>query len=37
VHPSAVLRAPGALRAEAEKEFVRDLRKVARWLEQHAS
>ncbi len=37
VHPSAVLRAPGPLRAEAEQEFVRDLTKVARWLEKHAS
>jgi uracil-DNA glycosylase family protein len=32
VHPSAVLRAPGDLRAEAEKAFVDDLKKVARYL-----
>ncbi|MDB4917436.1 MAG: Phage polymerase-related protein [Gemmatimonadetes bacterium] len=33
VHPSAVLRAPGALeRKQAEKEFVADLKKVARYL-----
>jgi DNA polymerase len=36
VHPSAVLRAPGPLRAEAEREFVSDLKKVARWMEKHA-
>jgi uracil-DNA glycosylase family protein len=36
VHPSAVLRAPGDLRAEAEREFVGDLKKVARWLSTHA-
>jgi DNA polymerase len=36
VHPSSVLRAPGELRAEAEKAFVRDIGKVARWLESHA-
>jgi DNA polymerase len=35
VHPSAVLRAPGDLRAEAEQAFVSDLKKVARWLEKH--
>ena len=35
VHPSAVLRAPGDLRAEAEKAFVDDLRKVARYLARH--
>jgi DNA polymerase len=33
VHPSAVLRAPSDLRAEAEKSFVADLRKVARYLQ----
>ena len=32
VHPSAVLRAPGDLRADAEKAFVDDLKKVARYL-----
>ena len=36
VHPSSVLRTPGDLRAEAERAFVNDLRKVARWLEKHA-
>jgi uracil-DNA glycosylase family protein len=36
VHPSAVLRAPGDLRAEAERQFVSDLKKVARWMETHA-
>jgi DNA polymerase len=36
VHPSAVLRAPSAVRAEAEQELVRDLKKVARWMEKHA-
>lgn len=36
VHPSAVLRAPSDLRADAEKAFVSDLKKVARWLELHA-
>jgi uracil-DNA glycosylase family protein len=35
VHPSAVLRAPSDLRADAEKELVRDLQKVARWMEKH--
>jgi len=35
VHPSAVLRAPGDLRAEAEKAFVDDLKKVARYLARH--
>ena len=35
VHPSSVLRAPGDLRAEAEKAFVADLRKVARYLASH--
>ena len=35
VHPSAVLRAPGELRAEAEQAFVDDLRKVARYLARH--
>jgi DNA polymerase len=32
VHPSAVLRSPGDLRAEAERDFVGDLQKVARYL-----
>jgi DNA polymerase len=32
VHPSAVLRAPGDLRAEMEKAFVADLKKVARYM-----
>ena len=36
VHPSAVLRAPSDLRAEAERLFVNDLKKVARWMETHA-
>jgi DNA polymerase len=36
VHPSAVLRAPSAVRAEAEQELVRDLKKVAQWMEKHA-
>ena len=36
VHPSAVLRAPRELRADAEKHFVGDLKKVARWMETHA-
>ena len=36
VHPSAVLRAPSDLRAEAERLFVNDLRKVARWMVTHA-
>ena len=36
VHPSAVLRAPADLRAEAERLFVNDLKKVARWMEAHA-
>jgi uracil-DNA glycosylase len=35
VHPSSVLRTPGELRAEAEKAFVDDLRKVARYLARH--
>jgi uracil-DNA glycosylase len=35
VHPSSVLRSPGDLRAEAEKAFVADLRKVARYLASH--
>ena len=33
VHPSAVLRSPSDQRALAEKMFVADLRKVARYLE----
>jgi DNA polymerase len=32
VHPSAVLRAPGDERAAAERAFVADLKKVARYL-----
>jgi DNA polymerase len=32
MHPSAILRAPSELRAAAEKAFVADLRKVARYL-----
>jgi DNA polymerase len=36
VHPSAVLRAPSALRAEAEQTFVADLKKVARYLARRA-
>ena len=35
VHPSSILRAPGDLRAEAEKAFVADLKKVARYLASH--
>ena len=35
VHPSAVLRAPGDERAEAERAFVNDLKKVARWMAAH--
>jgi DNA polymerase len=35
VHPSSVLRSPGDLRAEAERMFVNDLKKVARWMEKH--
>lgn len=36
VHPSAILRAPRELRVEAERSFVSDLRKVARYLEAHS-
>jgi DNA polymerase len=36
VHPSSVLRTPGDLREEAEKAFVADLRKVARYLARRA-
>jgi len=36
VHPSAVLRAPGDLRQDAEKAFVGDLKKVARYLAKRA-
>ena len=36
VHPSAVLRAPRELRAEAEQAFMDDLKKVARYLARHA-
>jgi uracil-DNA glycosylase family protein len=32
VHPSSILRAPSELRAEAEKAFVADMRKIARYL-----
>jgi DNA polymerase len=32
VHPSSILRAPADLRAEAEKAFVSDLKRVARFL-----
>ena len=32
VHPSAVLRAPADQRAEAEKQFMADIRKVAKYL-----
>ena len=32
VHPSSVLRSPSQYRAEAERGFVEDLRKVARYL-----
>jgi DNA polymerase len=35
VHPSAVLRAPSDLRAEAERLFVNDLKNVARWMVSH--
>ena len=35
VHPSSVLRAPSDLRAEAERMFVNDLKKVARWMATH--
>jgi DNA polymerase len=37
VHPSAVLRSPGDLRAEAERAFVDDLKKVAQYLARHGS
>ena len=36
VHPSAVLRAPSELRQDAEKAFVGDLKKVARYLAKRA-
>jgi uracil-DNA glycosylase family protein len=36
VHPSAVLRAPRELRQDTEKDFVADLKKVARYLAKHA-
>ena len=32
VHPSSILRAPSDVRADAEKAFVEDLKKVAKWL-----
>ena len=32
VHPSSILRAPSDVRADAEKQFVDDLKKVARYL-----
>jgi uracil-DNA glycosylase family protein len=35
VHPSAVLRAPAELRADAERQFVADLKKIARWMAAH--
>jgi uracil-DNA glycosylase family protein len=37
VHPSAVLRAPSELRADAEKAFVSDLKKVAAYLARRTS
>jgi DNA polymerase len=37
VHPSAVLRAPADQRALAERMFVADIRKVARFLEQESA
>jgi DNA polymerase len=37
VHPSAVLRSPSELRADAEKAFVADLKKVASYFARHAS
>ena len=37
VHPSAVLRAPPDQRALAERMFIADVRKVARFLEQESS
>jgi uracil-DNA glycosylase len=36
VHPSAVLRAPSDLRQDAEKAFVGDLKKIARYLAKRA-
>jgi uracil-DNA glycosylase len=36
VHPSSVLRSPRDLRADAERAFVSDLKKVARWMAKHA-
>ena len=35
VHPSAVLRAPSGEHAAAERAFVNDLKKVARYLDTH--
>jgi uracil-DNA glycosylase len=35
VHPSSVLRAPSDVRADAERAFVADLKKVARYLASH--
>ncbi len=35
VHPSAVLRTPRESRADAEREFVADVRRAAKWLEGH--
>jgi uracil-DNA glycosylase len=32
VHPSAVLRAPSAERAAAERDFFRDVKKIARYV-----
>ena len=38
VHPSSVLRAPsGDARAQAEREFLADVRKVAQYLAKHAA
>jgi DNA polymerase len=35
VHPSAVLRTPRESRAAAEREFVADIKRAARWLAGH--
>jgi DNA polymerase len=37
VHPSAVLRTPSGQRAAAERAFVADVKKVAKWLAAHGS
>ena len=34
VHPSSVLRAPSDVREEAERAFVEDLKRVARYLKR---